>query len=658
MVSEYLYAAELATILNGKVPLSSLINWGPALGFVPSSDALVFVDSHDTQRGLPLALGQNRVLTHKQRIKYIMANVFMLAHPYGGIKRIMSSYYFHDEDQGPPSDDSEGEGISSPQFNEQNQCTKSSGWVCEHRWPPLVAMVQMANYFAVSGQQEESIVYFQTNGQNQVAFCRGYQAFIAINNDVDNEFNMEVFACLEPGLYCDVVTGGKKSGKEECHGKQLLINEQGYAKLQLPVADGNRLVGVDAENEIGETEVGQEEQEEEAGIVESYGILVIYKESKIETKEENDGETEVSQKSNDDDKESIDDQGEAAEEELDGAAEEGGATEVEVAEGEAAESEAAEAQAAEAEAAPADVADAETEEADGANAETIEVDNADAEAADANGADAESVESDGADAETAETDGADAEVAEADGAGTKAADADGADAEAVEADGAEAEAAETDGSDAEVAEADGAEVDGANAKAADADGAEAEAAEAEVAEAEVVESDGAEVEAAEDGSVEADSEGAEDDSADAEAAEVAGANAEAAEADGGDAETDVADNVEGDGASAKNSPETDAAEDAEKGSEIEAEPHEVADLVSEVSVEENVQTDREDPDEITENVEKGTDNNQSRNLEEHNTEEQVERPSADIVKGSEGEKHKDVVAASILSSSKGNGNNG
>ena len=109
VVSEYLYAAELATILNGKAPLSFLINWGPVLGIVPSTDALVFIDSHDTQRRLPLDLGQNRVLTYKQRIKYIMANVFMLAHPYGGIKRIMTSYYF--QDQRPPTDDSEGEDI-------------------------------------------------------------------------------------------------------------------------------------------------------------------------------------------------------------------------------------------------------------------------------------------------------------------------------------------------------------------------------------------------------------------------------------------------------------------------------------------------------------------------------------------------------------------
>ncbi|KAI8123852.1 hypothetical protein FF38_12350 [Lucilia cuprina] len=280
VVSEYLYPAELATIIQRKVPLSSLINWGPALGFLAHEDALVFIDSHDTQRGLPQQLGHNKMLTYKQRLKYIMANVFMLIHPYGAIKRIMSSYYFSDKDinQGPPTEDEEGEQIGSPQFNEQQQCTKESGWVCEHRWPVLVNMLKVANYFSVPGQEEPSIIYFQTNGANQVAFCRGYKAFVAINNEPEIEFEKEVYACLEPGTYCDMVTGGKKEGEEKCHGKIVLINEQGYTKLKLAVAD--------VESEDNEEE--NAEEEEDSGRIESYGILVIYVESKIQPNEADD----------------------------------------------------------------------------------------------------------------------------------------------------------------------------------------------------------------------------------------------------------------------------------------------------------------------------------------------------------------------------------
>ncbi|KAM7345297.1 alpha-amylase 2-like [Cochliomyia hominivorax] len=275
VVSEYLYPAELSNIIKGKVPLSSLINWGPALGFLTHQDSLVFIDSHDTQRGLPEQLGHNKMLTYKQRLKYIMANVFMLVHPYGHIKRIMSSYYFNDENQGPPEEDEESEEIRSPAFNKQQQCTKESGWVCEHRWPELVSVLKVANYFRGPGQEDYSVIYFQTNGPNQVAFCRGHKAFVAINNDWERDFIMDVFACLEPGTYCDMVTGGKKEGKEECHGKQVVINEQGYVKLHLAVADGNN------EENVEENEIDDEVEEEEMGRLENYGILVIYVESKI-----------------------------------------------------------------------------------------------------------------------------------------------------------------------------------------------------------------------------------------------------------------------------------------------------------------------------------------------------------------------------------------
>ena len=56
--------------------------------------ALVFVDNHDNQR-------TGGALTYKEDYSYKLAVGFLLAHPYG-FKRVMSSYYFDDNDQGPP----------------------------------------------------------------------------------------------------------------------------------------------------------------------------------------------------------------------------------------------------------------------------------------------------------------------------------------------------------------------------------------------------------------------------------------------------------------------------------------------------------------------------------------------------------------------------
>ena len=57
----------------------------------------------------------------------------MLAQDYG-FKRVMSSYYFDDTDQGPPGGD--------PYSISQGSC--GNGWVCEHRWSTTVNMVKVS----------------------------------------------------------------------------------------------------------------------------------------------------------------------------------------------------------------------------------------------------------------------------------------------------------------------------------------------------------------------------------------------------------------------------------------------------------------------------------------------------------------------------------
>ena len=71
-------------------------NFGENWDMVADWDALVFIDNHDTQ------WVDDRVLTHKNSTEYKMAVTFMLAWPYG-YARVMSSYFFTNRDQGPPS---------------------------------------------------------------------------------------------------------------------------------------------------------------------------------------------------------------------------------------------------------------------------------------------------------------------------------------------------------------------------------------------------------------------------------------------------------------------------------------------------------------------------------------------------------------------------
>lgn len=279
IVTEYLYPIELSIILEGKAPLTSLINWGPALGFLPHQDALVFIDSHETQRHLPKEMGNNKVLTYKSRNKYIMANAFMLLHPYGQIKKVMSSYQFGNNNQGPPTEEEDADVIASPRFDNNAQCSSDSGWICEHRWPALVNVLQVANYFSLPQNKEDSVVNFQTNGPNQIAFCRGHKAFIAMNNDPVADFEMLVYTCLEhgAGVYCDVITGGKKPDAEECQGRTLLVADNGYAQLMLPPVANREML---AEQE-GSSDEAKEMEED---VVENFGILIVYLDSKLKGK--------------------------------------------------------------------------------------------------------------------------------------------------------------------------------------------------------------------------------------------------------------------------------------------------------------------------------------------------------------------------------------
>lgn len=70
-----------------------------------------------------------------------MAQAFSLAYPFG-IKRIMSSFDFTSNDQGPPAD--QFGNIISPMFDENGNCI-NVGWICEHRWHEIASMVVFMN---------------------------------------------------------------------------------------------------------------------------------------------------------------------------------------------------------------------------------------------------------------------------------------------------------------------------------------------------------------------------------------------------------------------------------------------------------------------------------------------------------------------------------
>ncbi|KHJ79706.1 hypothetical protein OESDEN_20639, partial [Oesophagostomum dentatum] len=143
---------------------------GYGYGNHADNDVLNFIDNHDNQR-------ESYPATHKEGDTYRMAVAYMLAWNYG-YPRVMSSYYFSKNDQGPPNYGA-GSGFAtrSPTFNPDATCNPSSGWVCEHRWPTIREMAKFRS--TVMGTNVVEVV----TEDKRLAFARQGKGFFAVNGN-------------------------------------------------------------------------------------------------------------------------------------------------------------------------------------------------------------------------------------------------------------------------------------------------------------------------------------------------------------------------------------------------------------------------------------------------------------------------------------------
>lgn len=211
-VTEFKYSAELGNqFKNGQ--LSYLSSFGEAWGFLDDPSAVVFTDNHDNQRGHG-ADGSN-VLTYKDGALYDLANVFMLAWPYG-YPKVMSSFDFSDTEAGPPS---------TPVHNNGHLNCYGSDWKCEHRWRPIANMVAFRN--ATAGQ---GVNHWWDNGANQIAFGRGNAGFVVINRE-GYPLTRTFTTNLPEGEYCNVIDGDFNAG--QCAAETVWVNSQGQVSVSV-----------------------------------------------------------------------------------------------------------------------------------------------------------------------------------------------------------------------------------------------------------------------------------------------------------------------------------------------------------------------------------------------------------------------------------------
>jgi alpha-amylase len=183
-VDEFRYATSLkATFDGGK--LADLSQFGEAWGFVSGSKARSFVDNWDTERN-------GSTIDYDEGSTYTLANVFMLAWPYGS-PNVFSGYTYGSADDGPPNGGT------------VNACY-TDGWTCQHAWPQIANMVGFHNAVAGTG-----VTNWWTDGTNAIAFGRGDKGFVAINRE-GSAISQTFQTSLPAGTYCDIQHGDPNAG--------------------------------------------------------------------------------------------------------------------------------------------------------------------------------------------------------------------------------------------------------------------------------------------------------------------------------------------------------------------------------------------------------------------------------------------------------------
>ncbi|MGN6610667.1 MAG: carbohydrate-binding module family 20 domain-containing protein [Angustibacter sp.] len=206
-VHEFRYGTNLKRVFTSG-NLKDLSGFGQSWGMLPSANATVFVDNHDTERN-------GSTLTYKDGATYTLANVFMLGWSYGA-PAVHSGYEFSNNDAGPPNG------------GQVNACY-TDGWKCQHAWAQISGMVGFHN--AVRGT---GVTNWWDDGGNRIAFGRGSAGYLAINH-TGSAFTQTFQTSLPAGTYCDV-TDGRPSGST-CAGQAYTVDGSGRVTATVGAQD-------------------------------------------------------------------------------------------------------------------------------------------------------------------------------------------------------------------------------------------------------------------------------------------------------------------------------------------------------------------------------------------------------------------------------------
>jgi alpha-amylase len=205
-VFEFGYATQLQTWLTtGQLGNVSHID---GYGFVDSAVARTFVENHDTERN-------HSTLSYRDGARDQLATILTLAIPYGS-PVLYSGYAFTAANEGLPQDADgrvtdvacvsdpgpvqPGADVTQPTVSTARRYLDGE-WICQHRWPATLAMVQWRA--AVS----DAPVTDEVSDGTTYAFGRGDRGFIAFNAS-GLPITQTFATSLAAGSYLDVIGGG------------------------------------------------------------------------------------------------------------------------------------------------------------------------------------------------------------------------------------------------------------------------------------------------------------------------------------------------------------------------------------------------------------------------------------------------------------------
>ncbi len=182
---------------------------------LPSADASSFVTNQDTERASP------PTLNYTNGAQYILADEFLLAYGYG-TPQIYSSFDFSSYNQSPPVN---GSGDVT------NTVCGQGTWECTEQNPAIIGLIGWHNLAYTDNDPVEN---WTTDGSNMVAFSRGTDAWIALNNG-SSAVTGTFPTGLANGAYCDIVNDTLTGGT--CSGTPVTVSG-GEATVTVPAEDG------------------------------------------------------------------------------------------------------------------------------------------------------------------------------------------------------------------------------------------------------------------------------------------------------------------------------------------------------------------------------------------------------------------------------------